>query len=51
MRGRQYPTCREVKTESVISDRLRLTRKDWYTTDRLDVDVTGLAPCLPLFGL
>ena len=35
----------------LISDRLRLTRADWFGTDRMRVDVTGLAPCLPWFGL
>lgn len=35
----------------VISDRLRLTRDDWYGTDRMRADVTGVAPCLPRFGL
>ncbi len=31
--------------------RLRLTRDRWEATDRVPVTVTGLAPCLPLFGL
>ena len=35
----------------LISDRLRLDRDDWFGTDRMRVDVTGLAPCLPWFGL
>ncbi|WP_130179266.1 GNAT family N-acetyltransferase [Cryobacterium sp. SO1] len=92
LRGREFSTRREVKTESwlraqtaltdvfrdnagsqgvsrrlgyrhdgisrdvrdgqvLISDRLRLTRDDWFGTDRMRVDVTGLAPCLPWFGL
>jgi RimJ/RimL family protein N-acetyltransferase len=37
--------------EVVISDRLRLDREDWYGADRVEVDVSGLAPCLPFFGL
>ncbi|TFD85849.1 N-acetyltransferase [Cryobacterium lactosi] len=35
----------------LISDRLRLNRDDWFATDRMRVDITGLAPCLPSFGL
>ncbi len=31
--------------------RLRLTRGRWQATDRVPVTVTGLAQCLPLFGL
>lgn len=31
--------------------RLRLTRDRWEAADRAPVTVTGLAPCLPLFGL
>jgi RimJ/RimL family protein N-acetyltransferase len=31
--------------------RLRLTRDRWEATGRVPVAVTGLAPCLPLFGL
>lgn len=31
--------------------RLRLTRDRWEATDRVPVTVTGLGPCLPLFGL
>ncbi|MBV1853947.1 GNAT family N-acetyltransferase [Catellatospora tritici] len=34
-----------------ISQRLRLTRHDWRTTARPPVQVHGLQPCLPLFGL
>jgi RimJ/RimL family protein N-acetyltransferase len=31
--------------------RLRLTRERWEAADRVPVTITGLAPCLPLFGL
>jgi RimJ/RimL family protein N-acetyltransferase len=31
--------------------RLRLTRDRWQVADRVPVTVTGLTPCLPLFGL
>ena len=31
--------------------RLRLTHDRWQATDRVPVTVTGLARCLPLFGL
>jgi RimJ/RimL family protein N-acetyltransferase len=34
----------------VISDRLRLDREDWLKTPRPVVAVSGLRPCLPLFG-
>jgi RimJ/RimL family protein N-acetyltransferase len=37
--------------EVVISDRLRLSRENWHGTDRAHVEVTGLAECLPFFGL
>ncbi|GAB3154768.1 GNAT family protein [Micromonospora sonneratiae] len=35
---------------AVVSQRLRLTRQDWEQTDRPTVTVTGLEPCLELFG-
>ena len=35
----------------LVSDRLRLNREDWYGTDRMDVLVTGVSPCLPVFGV
>jgi RimJ/RimL family protein N-acetyltransferase len=31
--------------------RLRLTRDRWEAADRVPVTITGLPPCLPLFGL
>jgi RimJ/RimL family protein N-acetyltransferase len=31
--------------------RLRLTRDRWEAADRVPVTITGLAPCLPFFGL
>ncbi|GIF07611.1 GNAT family N-acetyltransferase [Actinoplanes siamensis] len=37
--------------QSLISDRLRLTRESWLQQDRPAVTVSGLARCLPLFGL
>jgi RimJ/RimL family protein N-acetyltransferase len=37
--------------EAVISQRLRLTRTDWETTDRPRVTIGGLGPCLKRFGL
>lgn len=37
--------------EVLISDRLRLDREDWYGVNRASVEITGLAPCLPFFGL
>lgn len=35
----------------VVSDRLRLNRDDWQATAHPQVTVTGIGPCLPLFGL
>ncbi|SMG36346.1 GNAT family N-acetyltransferase [Agreia pratensis] len=35
----------------MVSDRLRLDRRDWDRVDRPDVAVAGLLPCLPLFGI
>jgi RimJ/RimL family protein N-acetyltransferase len=34
-----------------VHRRLRLTRADWESHRTLPVEVTGLEPCLPLFGL
>ena len=34
-----------------ITRRLRLTRERWEAADRVPVTITGLEPCLPLFGL
>ncbi|MQA78877.1 MAG: GNAT family N-acetyltransferase [Streptosporangiales bacterium] len=34
----------------VVSQRLRLSRDDWESTDRPPVTVTGVRPCLELFG-
>jgi RimJ/RimL family protein N-acetyltransferase len=49
---RQDGISRDVRDGQVlISDRLRLDRDDWFGTDRMRVDITGLAPCLPWFGL
>ncbi|HEV7713742.1 MAG TPA: GNAT family protein [Asanoa sp.] len=36
--------------EVMVSQRLRLTRDRWAATDRPPVTITGLPPCLPLFG-
>jgi hypothetical protein len=37
--------------EVTTTRRLRLTRDRWQGTDRAPVTITGLTPCLPLFGL
>ncbi|GAA0357698.1 GNAT family protein [Microbispora corallina] len=39
-----------VDGEAVVTERLRLTRSDWELTDRPEVSVAGLGPCLALFG-
>ena len=31
--------------------RLRLPRARWEMSERIPVSVTGLSPCLPMFGL
>jgi len=36
---------------AVTSDRLRLTRETWDERTHLTVMMTGLSPCLPLFGV
>ncbi|MDT0342875.1 GNAT family N-acetyltransferase [Streptomyces litchfieldiae] len=36
---------------AVVSQRLRLSAEDWAATARPEVTVTGLEPCLELFGL
>ncbi|MBW8486453.1 GNAT family N-acetyltransferase [Actinomadura parmotrematis] len=40
-----------VRDEAVTTQRLRLTRNVWESTERPDVTIEGLAPCLELFGL
>ncbi|CAD6000093.1 GNAT family N-acetyltransferase [Agreia sp. COWG] len=35
----------------VVSDRLRLDRKDWAASERIGVEVEGVQSCLALFGL
>jgi RimJ/RimL family protein N-acetyltransferase len=37
--------------EALVSDRLRLTREKWDSTEHPEVRVDGLKDCLPLFGL
>ena len=36
---------------AVVSQRLRLTRREWELTDRPKVTIVGLEPCLEQFGL
>jgi RimJ/RimL family protein N-acetyltransferase len=40
-----------VRGRAVLSHRLRLTRADWEAARSVPVDIEGLAPCLPLFGV
>lgn len=43
---------RDVREKQVVvSDRLRLDRDDWQRAQHPQVTVTGIGPCLPLFGL
>jgi hypothetical protein len=37
--------------ESLISDRLRLSRATWKARTHPPVTLEGVSPCLPLFGL
>ncbi len=40
-----------VRGQPAIMRRLRLTRAHWETHRQVPVSVTGLSPCLPMFGL
>ena len=40
-----------VRSRPVTERRLRLTRADWLATRTVPVEIGGLEPCLPLFGL
>lgn len=43
---------RDIRDDEVlVSQRMRLTRENWEQVPRLPVTLTGLDPCLPLFGL
>lgn len=37
--------------KAVVSQRLRLTRQEWEATVRPEVTISGLEPCLAMFGL
>jgi RimJ/RimL family protein N-acetyltransferase len=41
----------EPRGEPVREQRLRLTRETWEHPPRIEVEIVGLDPCLPLFGL
>jgi RimJ/RimL family protein N-acetyltransferase len=40
-----------IRGEPVQSLRFRMDRATWLANRRIDVGITGLEPCLPLFGL
>jgi RimJ/RimL family protein N-acetyltransferase len=40
-----------VRGRPVVERRLRLTRSDWLAARSVPVEIEGLGPCLPLFGL
>jgi RimJ/RimL family protein N-acetyltransferase len=40
-----------IRGEPVRSQRLRLDRATWLASSRTEVRISGLEPCLPLFGL
>ena len=41
----------EVRGECQLDRQLRLTRDRWIDRERISVRISGLEPCLPLFGL
>jgi hypothetical protein len=41
----------QVRDRPVLTRRLRLTRADWQATQTVPVQIHGLQPCLPHFGL
>jgi RimJ/RimL family protein N-acetyltransferase len=49
--GEQLHAREGVEGARDVMVHLRLTRDDWVARPRPGVEVTGLAPCLPLFGL
>jgi len=40
-----------VRGRPALTRRLRLERADWQATQTIPVQIHGLPPCLPLFGL
>ena len=40
-----------VRGERRLDRRMRLTRDDWIDRERISVRISGLEPCIPLFGL
>ena len=40
-----------VRGHPAVEQRLRLTRDGWLATRSVPVQIEGLAPCLPLFGV
>ena len=44
-------TTIEVRGERRVDRRMRLTRDDWIDLERISVRISGLEPCIPLFGL
>jgi len=40
-----------VRGRPAVTRRLRLTRADWQAAQSVPVEITGLEPCLPYFGL
>lgn len=41
----------EVRGERRLDRRMRLTRDRWIDRERISVRISGLEPCIPLFGL
>lgn len=44
-------TSIEVRGERRLDRRMRLTRDHWIDLERISVRISGLEPCIPLFGL
>ncbi len=40
-----------VRGDPAVARRLRLTRADWQAARSIPVEIHGLPPCLPFFGL
>jgi hypothetical protein len=40
-----------VRDRTAVEQRLRLTRDDWLASRSVPVQIEGLEPCLPMFGV
>jgi len=49
--AKNFAVCSDTNSRCALIRRLRLTRTGWEAHRSVPVDVTGLAECLPLFGV